>query len=76
VSRWEYLTIELKPKYKDLGKVASSIGMIGEELSTQSFDEQLNIYGSKGWELVTIYRPPTGGIFKEDNIFATFKRPI
>jgi hypothetical protein len=70
---WEYLTVQLRPR--ENGKVLGRTIIVWDP---NYFTEQLNYYGSQGWELVSCFdteSQTTGGNGGGTNgLFATFKR--
>jgi hypothetical protein len=83
MEKWEYLTIELKPKTEVKTEQVKK-REVSEEVSywdADYFSEQLNIYGQQGWELVSCFCTEeqvfgqlwSGGT---SEIFAGFKRKL
>ena len=67
MQKWEHLNILL------------SSGKSGfKKWNVADFTEQLNLYGSQGWELVSIFTTQYSamGSGGTDAIIATFKRPL
>lgn len=65
-ARWEYLTLKCRT---DTGFFT------GTNFDTETFDDQLNALGAKGWELVSIFeinRHEGGSKF----VNAVLKRPV
>ena len=68
MTKWEYLTIELKRVKKDERTFADKIW------KTEAITKELNEYGQKGWELVdfiAVAKTPS-----DSQVFATFKKSI
>ena len=64
MDRWEYKSIKVNTK-----------GFFGGILEQQDFDNEINIMGSQGWELVSCFDTnETHGATKE--VVAVFKRKI
>jgi len=75
MDKWEYLTIDFKPKQMSAGK-----GLFGGSVwDTPAISDQFNEYGQQGWELVGFFyneNSSGSGSWGTDVWFASFKRKI
>lgn len=70
MEKWEYLTVELQQQTAGKGAYTN------KQSDVIVFTDQLNKYGSQGWELVSIFIPSSLHGTTTEGVFAAFKRKI